>query len=212
MRLVILACLALAACGSPTPQAADEKPPTAETTKLAPIDPGVFRPYTREGGWNKTIDSWGSAGIKRVQALREEAARTAAANPKCDAVELSEISGSRSRPPTRPVVYVDCKNGERFYLSESDVGSALTSEIDKGKRFSSAELITRCTEEVRAQLSLPSTFDQSMFSVSDRQGTTGNRVVEFNFTAKNRLGLELPASARCIMTTQGQFEVTVIER
>jgi len=64
---------------------------------------------------------------------------------------------------------------------------------------------------VKARLNLPSTFDRNFFSVSDYQGTSGNRVVEFKFTAKNAFGAELPASARCIMTTQGQFEVNIIE-
>lgn len=177
----------------------------------APIDPGVYEPYKREQGWEKTFARWGDEGVARIQRLREAAAETVASNPKCDSVELSEISDSRSTPPDTPTVYVDCANGERFYLSESDVGGTVSTEMEKGARFSSADLIRQCTDAVRARLNLPASFDQNMWSVSDRQGTSGNRVVEFDFEAKNYLGATLPAQARCIMTTRGQFEVTVIE-
>jgi hypothetical protein len=183
-----------------------------ERVGAAPIDPGVYSPYVRENGWQKTFAKWGDAGVRRIQKLREAAAETVAQNPKCDAVELSEISDQRSNPPDSPVVYVDCRNSERFYLSEADVGGHLSSEKEKGARFSSVELIDQCTREVKSRLNLPSTFDRDFFSVSDRQGTSGNRVVEFTFEAKNGLGMTLPAAARCIMTTQGQFEVEITEK
>lgn len=195
-------------CGQ-SPTASDGQ--SEARTSPASIDPGVYSPYTRESGYNKTIDRWGNAGVARIQRLREAAATTVALNPKCDGVEISELSDNRSTAPDRPVVFVDCLNGERFYLSEADVGSSVSSEIEKGSLYSSADLIQRCTESVRARLNIPASFDQSFFSVSERQGTSGNRVVEFDFKAQNRLGLSLPAQARCIMTTQGQFEVTIIE-
>ncbi len=215
MAIWVRACAAalsaalLVSCGQ------EPEPGQSETTNgasaTAPIDPGVYEPYKREQGWEKTFARWGDEGVARIQRLREAAAESVASNPKCDSVELSEISDSRSTPPTMPVVYVDCTNGERFYLGESDVGGTVLTELEKGARFSSAELIRLCTDAVRARLNLPASFDQNMWSVSDRQGTSGNRVVEFDFEAKNYLGATLPAQARCIMTTQGQFEVTVID-
>lgn len=205
--------VALAASCGPQPNTENkEQSATAKTRPAAaPIDPGVYEPYKREQGWEKTFARWGDEGVARIQRLREAAAATVARDPKCDAVELSEISDSRSTPPDSPMVYVDCTNGERFYLGESDVGSTVSSEMEKGAGFSSADLIRQCTDAVRARLNLPASFDQKIWSVSDRQGTSGNRVVEFDFEAKNYLGATLPAQARCIMTTQGQFEVTVIE-
>jgi hypothetical protein len=184
--------------------------PKQDASVPASIDPGVFEPYKREG-WTKLFASWGDKGIARIQRLREAAAQTVAKNPSCDTVEISDISESRSTAPNEPVVLVDCKNGERFYLSERDTGGFVQTEMQKGARFSSADLIRQCTEAVRNRLTLPATFDQSMFSVSERQGGSGNRVVEFEFEAKNRIGLTLPAQAKCIMTTEGEFEVTVIE-
>lgn len=211
MRIIISVVAAAAmtvGCGqSPTANGGQSE----ARTSPASIHPGVYEPYTRESGFSKTIDKWGSAGVARIQQLREAAATTVASNPKCDAVEISDLSDNRSTPPDTPVVFVDCRNGERFYLGEGDVGGSVSSEIEKGSRFSSADLIRRCTDSVRTRLNIPASFDQSFFSVSERQGTSGNRVVEFDFKAQNRLGLSLPAQARCIMTTQGQFEVTIIE-
>jgi hypothetical protein len=216
MRIIALSALLLvSSCGEPSTQEAADGTSNATTSSRAepaPIDPGVYVPYKREQGFEKTFAKWGEEGVLRVQKLREGAAETVANNPQCDAVELAELSDSRSFPPDHPVVFVDCRNSQRFYLSEDDVGGSVATEMEKGARFSSSELISRCTDEVTSKLNLPSTFDRDLFSVSDRQGTSGNRVVEFTFEAKNGLGLTLPASARCIMTTQGRFEVNIIER
>lgn len=192
-------------------QARDSSPPIAQKAHKAPIAPNVYDPYQRGKGYEKTFQTWGHRGVDRIQKLREAAAETVSLNPKCDAVELSELSAGRSSPPDHPVVFVDCANMERFYLSESDTRTGVRSEMEKGATFSSASLVQKCTDAVRARLNIPASFDRSIWSVSDRQGTSGNRVVEFDFEAKNRLGGTLPASARCIMTTQGNFEVEIIE-
>lgn len=211
-KVVIVLAACLGGCGqAEEPSAQNEPAAPATAPSAAAIDPGVYEPYLAENGWSKTVAKWGPDGMKRVQALREAAAETVSRNPACDAVELSEISDSRSSPPTRPVVYVDCRNAERFYLGEDDVKVGVASEKQLGSRFSSSELIEQCTEAVRSRLNLPSTFDRDMFGVSDYQGTSGNRVIRFTFTAKNRLGAELPASAECVMTTQGKMDVSLIE-
>lgn len=206
--LAISTALLTVSCGTQdsaeTANISRAKPPIAQ------IDPGVFTHYKRDS-WPKLFARWGDKGVARIQRLREAAALTAARNPKCDAVEISEISDSRSSFPNNPVVYVDCTNGERFYLDEDEVNGAISSETEKGALFSSRDLISKCTDAVRTRLNIPATFKQNMWSVSDRQGTSGNRVIEFDFEAKNFLGGQLPAKAMCIMTTQGQFEVTITQ-
>ena len=190
-------------------------PPTLEKSNAAeshsaPIDPDVFDRYERRD-WPKLYSKWGENGIRRIQKLRESAAASVAKNPKCDAVDISDISESRSTIPDNPVVYVDCRNGERFYIDESDAKHMVNSEKEKGRRFSTSELIKMCTAGVKSKLNIPDSFSQSIFSVSDYLGDSGNRVIQFDFEAKNRLGLTLPAKARCIMTTRGDLEISVIE-
>lgn len=177
----------------------------------APIDPGVYDPYKVEHGWEKLFAEWKPEGVRRIQRLREAAATTVARNPKCDAVAMSEVS-DRSIPPSTPIVFVDCKNGERFYLGEGDVGEQVLSQTDKGARFSNAELVRACTEAVQSKLNVPASFRSNMWSISERQApTTGNRVVEFSFSAMNRLGAKLPAKARCIATPEGDVDITIQE-
>jgi hypothetical protein len=184
--------------------------PKRNLNSSAPIEPGVFEPYERSG-WKSLFAEWGPKGVARIQRLREAAARKVAQNPACDVVESSEIATMRSTPPNSPVVFVDCRNTERFYVSEKDLSSDLSSEMEKGARFSSSELIEKCTSSLRNKLSLPTTLDRNWFSVSERQGTSGNRVVDFEFTAKSPSGVSLSAKAKCIMTTEGNFELEIIE-
>ena len=195
------------------PSSGPEVPPTQrEPGQRAPISPGVFERYTR-AGFQKTFDAWGEAGVTRIQNLREAAADQIAENPRCDRVALSELSASKSTPPNKPVVFVDCANGERFYLSERDLGAPVASQQEKSNKMSAIDLIEACTEATISRLNFPSTFDKSLFTTSSRQApTTGNWVVTFDFTAKNSYGMELPSTARCIATPDGQLEVSVHNR
>lgn len=86
----------------------------------AEIDAGVFVPYNREN-WSKTFAMWGEVGMNRITIARVKAAKAAARNPNCDGVEWSEISPSRSRAPYDIVIFVDCRNGTRYYFPESDL-------------------------------------------------------------------------------------------
>ena len=178
----------------------------------APIDPDVYRPYTREQ-YRRTFATWGTAGVRRIDALRAAAAEAVAKNPRCDRVEFADLSDSRSTVPTRPVVFVDCANLERFYLSEDEVDEAVRSQQEKSANFSRTQLIERCTEATRVRLNFPSTMDRNIWSISARQSPyQGNWVVEFDFKASNAFGMELPASARCITTPEGEMDITIVDR
>lgn len=99
-------------------------PVKAAAPAVAEIAPEVFQPIT-SSGFPKAFATWKTAGFERISALRIAAAQAAAKNPKCDYVELSELSTVRSSPPQNPVVFVECRNGERFYIGESDLEGRL---------------------------------------------------------------------------------------
>ncbi len=181
------------------------------STGPAGIDPGVYMPYTRDQ-FPKAFSAWGQSGIDRIQELREAAAKSAAANPSCEFVDMVELSESRSTPRSNPVVYVDCRNGERMYFSEDDLAGEVLTEKQKGKILSGGDLIRQCVEAVRNKLSMPSTLDPNTWSISDTQGESGNRVIQFDFKAKSLMGITLPASAKCIASTGGELEITLIEK
>lgn len=179
------------------------------------IDENVYVPYTAEL-YPRTFAEWGEAGLRRIDALRKAAAERAALSPECDRVEMAEHSESRSVPTSKLVVFVDCANGERFYVSESDVAMPsrpLLTQSQKGLEIGSGGAIERCLEMTRAQLRFPSSFDAHALSIRTAQGqTTGNWGVDFDFTAANGLGLEIRQSAHCIVDTSGRAEVTFVDR
>ena len=65
---------------------------------------------------------------------------------------------------------------------------------------------------IKAQLSYPSTLNEDIGAVNSFKGTSGNMVVEIDFTAKNAVSAELPQSARCVFGTNGENEVVIINR
>lgn len=208
--VTLLVIAGLSGCGNP--DASGNTPEASARQGPAQIDPGVYDAYTRDQ-YPRTFSTWGAQGVKRIDALRAAAAETVARNPACDRVEYADLSDERSTPPDKPVVFVDCANMQRFYLGEDEVGEAVRSQQEKSANFSRTQLIERCTEATKTRLNFPSTLDQNIWSVSARQSPyQGNWVVEFDFKAKNAFGMELPASARCITTPEGEMEITIVDR
>lgn len=208
---LIVATLVLAGCGSGE---GSEPEAQGQTNRVGPaeIDPNVYEPYTPDQ-YPRTFAAWGREGVRRIDALRVAAAETVAQNPACDRVEASDLSDDRSTPRQKPVVFVDCANMQRFYLGEADVGSPVQSQQQKSANFSRTELIERCTEATKRQLNFPSTMDRNIWSISAQHSPyQGNWVVEFDFHAKNAFGMDLPASARCVTTPEGQMDISVTPR
>jgi hypothetical protein len=146
------------------------------------------------------------AGVKKIDALRKQAAFKAAQSRECDSVGISELSSARSSPPDNIVIFVDCENNKRFYFNAADLqaGGAPLSQETKMKRVADEEAKTACEKSVRANLEFPSTMSLSCGGKSVyRARTTGNVVVTFDFDAKNRLGAELPYKARCVIDDRG---------
>ncbi len=136
-----------------------------------------------------------------------------ASNPKCDSPEIADLSDNRSTVKKEAVFYVDCSNGKRLYLSQNELSD--TTQIQAESDVLSGEpsqYIQPFRDMVKAQLSYPSTFNESFGSVSAFKGTSGNISVEMDFTAKNALGAELPQSARCVFGTSGENETIITNR
>jgi len=204
-----IAAVLLVGCGDESEKSGDK---TGQRSTPAPIAENAIFEITREG-WPKTWKAWGEDGVARIEALQQAAAETAAHSQRCDRVEIVGLSDSRSSPPTRPVVYVDCANRERFYISESDMGDAVLSQSEKADRFSEGDAVSACTKALRRELAFPESLDRDFWSLSARRSKTlGNWVVRFDFSASNALGMDLPHTARCVMTPAGQTEVTIARR
>jgi len=178
---------------------------SAAPVGAAEVDPSVYRPMDRRN-YPKTFAKWGADGVKTIDRLRKDAALFAAKSSECDTVDTSELSEQRSSPPNQIVVFVDCSNGKRFYLSESDLRTAghATSQESKMKGLTNEAAMEQCKTRVRSGLAFPSTMSVK-WSGSNvyRAPTTGNVVATFNFDAKNALGNELPYQARCVFDDRG---------
>lgn len=165
-----------------------------------------------EKGYPGTYAKWGKEWIDDINRMMPLAVQRVASNPKCDAPETADLSDNRSSPKQEAVFYVDCRNGERFYISQNELNDntqiEAESEVLSGEP---SEYIKPCQEMVKAQLTYPNSFDANI-GTNAFKGTSGNIVVEMSFTAKNSLGAELPQSARCVFGTNGKNEAIIENR
>ena len=177
------------------------------------MDPKIYEPYTRKM-YPKTFQRWGTTGVKRIDAYRRKAALLAARNPRCDVVELSELSEIRSVSPSKIIVFVDCKNGERFYLSneELDTDEPAQSNRQRTEKIRDSDAIQQCSQAIQNALRFPSSMSKSWFSTSVYRAPQGNVVVTFNFTAQNGFGATLPQKARCVFDGTGNVSPEITNR
>ena len=215
---VLLAALAATVLGG-----CDNRPKTTPTpiasavparSGSAAIDPGLVLPYERK------LDAdiyrlWGAKGAARLSAFKKAAAETVAKNPTCGRVSYVDLADEAhgTRFPSHPVMIVDCDPIQRFFVSESDIGKETLSQTQKGQAFTRVGVTKICLNSIRSKLSYPSSMDLSPLSVSADQGVgTGNWGVSFEFKAKNALGNEMPQTARCIITPDGDVEANIENR
>ncbi|PKH12600.1 hypothetical protein BI292_06210 [Pseudomonas sp. 43NM1] len=182
----------------------------AQVNAAAPISDHALTNYTKDG-YRKTFERWGDAGVERIKKLERLAVSKAAESPSCDSVDYAGLSDQRSSPPNNIVVFVDCKNSQRFYLSEDDIGSDAVTQSSKAVTESNAGEL--CRELVLQNSKFPSSVNFSALNSSAFSNkTTGNTVSQLEFEAKNGLGAVLPYKARCVFTEVGAPEIEITER
>lgn len=183
------------------------------TAQAGTLDPMAYDPYTPKG-YPKTFRAWGKAGVAKINKYRKMAAEQVSKHQRCNRVELAELSDNRSNPPSRIVIFVDCANGERFYLTadQIDAGRLATSNSEVTSATSDSVAISACEKAVVDALKFPSSMDQKWFTTSVYRAPQGNVVVTFDFTAKNGLGLDLPQSARCVFDDRGMHHPEISNR
>ena len=166
-----------------------------------------------ENGYPQTYARWGKKWIDDINRMMPLAVQRVAENPKCDAPSAADLSDNRSTVKQEAVFYVDCVNGERFYISQNELQnvSEVKAESDKleGEPY---QYIPACRKAVQSQLQYPSSFKEKPWSTIATKTMSGNIEVIMPFTAKNGFGNELPQTARCLITTQKDIEVTIVDR
>ncbi|MFT2185699.1 hypothetical protein [Pseudomonas putida] len=176
----------------------------------APIRNGALDSYTK-ATHPKIYAKWGAEGAKKIEAHQKLAADLIAASGRCDAVSIVGLSEQRSSPPSNIVVFVDCENGQRFYIGPNDLGSPLKSEAERAVNKESA--ISICRESVRAAAKFPSSVSFSAFgTVAETNKTTGGTTVYMDFESKNGIGNLIPQRATCVFPIGGKPELRVSSR
>lgn len=167
-----------------------------------------------KSGYPTTYKTWGANKIKHINDLQPKAALKIAASPECNRLEMLGLSLDRSIPPNKIVFFADCANGQRFYITESEIkaSGAVRSKSAKLSEITDTEAQTACIKQTQAMLNFPSSFDLKVLSLDISRATTGNIEVTFNFDAKNGLGNVLPQKARCIIDDVGLHPVEISNR
>jgi len=200
-----------------TPQAAPVEPPAVQTAtalpeapltpepRVAPILDSATAPITKSGS-PRTFKTWGAKGVARINKAYIGAAEIASRSSRCDAVSVTGLSFEKSKPPNDIIVFADCKNGERFYVTEAEAaaGSAVASEREGNEAIGESTALFACRDAVKQQLKYPSTMDASLLMGSSTgRAMNGAVQVYFTFEAKNDLGAMLPHEAYCTVDMNG---------
>lgn len=181
------------ASSTPSPRTVD---PTAK------VSPYVFEADDK-ADFPKLARKLGSSW-SRLQSVREAAALHVAGSEKCDYVEVAEASDRSTSKDI--VIFVDCRNGQRMYVSESSLGAGRVGQFQSEKTISRSVAIKACSDSAKSMTTHPELADMHIWSGSSfsTNKTTGNAQVLLDFDAKNSFGVEGKFTARCIFSADGQ--------
>ena len=200
-----------------TPTVASAIAQTKPTASQSPVKPNnkyddIVVPYTQKT-MPKLYADWGGEWIKKINAMMPQVVAKVATDPKCDSPELVDLADTKSTIKKEAVFFVDCKNGERFFVSQNDLsGNKPLKAESQQLEGEPHEYIQACRDNVQNTLQYPSSFDQEVLSTTARKMPSGNIEVIMPFNAKNGFGNEIPQTARCLITTDRKIEVTVVNR
>lgn len=178
----------------------------AELTQSTRDYSKIIMPYSKS--WTpKLYSAWGADWINKINKMMPKVVDKVAKNPRCDEPEVVELSDNRSIVKKEAVFFVDCKNKERFYVSQKELTSNQNAKPESEKLGEPHLYIQQCVDAIKAKTNYPSTFDEHRFSIRAYKGTSGNIVIDVPFTAKNGIGVEMESRARCVIDTQNRLIV-----
>lgn len=190
----------------------DTSPPTEsnDAPATAPAANGDTKskisPYVFEADEKKSLPKLAKklgSSWSRLQPMREAAALHVAKNPKCDFVELAEASDKSTK--SEIVIFVDCRNGERMYVSESDLKTGGANRFQSEKIVDRGSAILACSNAAKSITTHPQLADMHVWSGSafHADKTTGNARVLLDFDASNAFGVESKLTAECTFPGYG---------
>lgn len=168
-------------------------------------DKGVLSiiPLQKGNGYDKTLNTYGINGVKKINQLLPQMAELVSKSPECDS--LTNVAHSDKGTPKNIIIFADCKNQKRFIMNEEEI-KLKKQPISNQTKFEvmKYDLIELCDEFIKTQLNHPSTFKKSHFNSTYYVGIT-NLVVRVSFSAKNSFNLKLNYEAVCYFDQNGKL-------
>jgi len=185
-------------------------PSPPATPIRAPILPHAIEEYTPKS-YPKAYKKFGNAAMKRANAGNQQVAEMVSMQKNCDSVALVSFSDVRSTK-SEIVWFADCKNGQRFYVSESDLkaGATIRSNQDIAKAFDNYDNQLLCEQLIKAKLPFPSSYDKNFGGTRVTANPTGSISFQISFEAKNSLGNAVPLIGECKLSA-GKMELVAIQ-
>lgn len=162
-------------------------------------DPDVFIKYKKQ--------------ISRINTLRKTGAKAAIDSGKCDTVNASEINFERSKKDNI-VIFIDCDNKNRIYISENDIKFKEPLNTEKEKAWNEQDAMNACISNIKANSNNPETVDIHSWGGVEHftAETSGNVVVNMEFEAKNDFNMSITYIAHCVFPPNSLGEMTVTRK
>jgi hypothetical protein len=160
------------------------------------IEPYALSAYTAKNGYPKLVSKYKSR-LREIETLRRKAAEMALDSGKCDIVEMSELSDKSSLQYLK--FWVDCKNGQRIYLDETQIKSHAQVMTQAEKAWSKADSMRACQAAIKERALIPDALDIHSLSGTSfyKAPVTQNVVLQMDFDAKNAMGVNMPYTSTC---------------
>lgn len=197
---------------------------TSLGTFKAKIHHAAVTEVTKEH-YPKLYKNLGVDAIDRANKLSEWAAVVAAEHDQCDQVEIVEISSKSV--PEKIEWFADCKNSERFHITEEDAARAQLrwepGEIEVPKEttapvvtnsaalenVSEVRVVSGCDRIVKAAMKSRGSYDASWSYDYRKHPTKGQVSVTREFEAQNSFGATLSSEYVCIVDAKSMTPVSI---
>lgn len=164
--------------------------------------------------YGDTFSRIGAHAFERANKLARWPALTAAASERCDSVEIAAISDRATSDALH--WFVDCANGERFRITETEAIATKDRFQDTGEQtsatvappapesaafddLSEADVVSRCDIAVQSAMKSESSFDTAWQWELTKHAATGRVTVVRDFEAENAFGASLSSQYECIV-------------
>lgn len=179
-----------------------------------PFDPVLMT----KAGYSKMYEQLGPAKFDVANELMSWAALAAANSKQCS--EVTDIGVSDKSTRKAVTWYVDCKNSERFMISE-DQAVATRDQYDpnttpeakarsaqiavaepksaRWKDFKEADAVTSCRTLVQSTMANQRSFDAAWTWDSEKDDDTGLVTIQQDFNAQNGFGGTISSRYSCVV-------------